>query len=386
MASSSGISAAARASRAATANCSPAYKAEIWVARDDRKIRRSFSTLAAARAWRHDAMAALRKGTLAAGGPTTIRDAAAVLMAGIRSGAIRTRSGDEYKPSARRNYDEALRRRVLPRMGHMLVVEVTRGDVQRFVDSLLASGIAPSTIRNTVNPLRVIFRQALLYGEVAVNPTVGVQLPAVRGKRDRVAAPEEAARLLELVPDQDRAIWATAMYAGLRRGEMFALLWSDIDFERGVIHIERGWDVQEGVIYPKTRAGVRTVPLVRALRPHLLAHQLLTGRREGLVFGRTADVPYNYNAVSHRADKAWKAAGVRRITMHECRHTYASLMIAARVNSKALSTYMGHSSITITLDRYGHLFPGNESEAADLLDAYLEREERRGGRGRGRGA
>jgi integrase len=364
-------------------NCHPSYKAEIWIAHESRKIRRSFPTLAAARAWRHDALSALRKGTRAGGSPTTIREAAIALMAGIRSGAIRTRSGDEYKPSARRNYDEALKRRVLPLMGHMLIVEVTRGDVQRFVDRLLATGISPSTIRNTVNPLRVIYRQAMLYGEVAVNPTIGVQLPAVRGKRDRVAAPEEAARLLELVPERDRAIWATAMYAGLRRGEMLALMWSDIDFERSLIHVERGWDMQEGIIYPKSRAGLRTVPLVRTLRAHLLAHQLLTGRREGFVFGRTGERPFNEHAISNRAKKAWAAAGVREITLHECRHTYASLMIAARVNPKALSTYMGHSSITITLDRYGHLFPGNESEAADLLDAYLEREERRGGLGGG---
>ena len=59
--------------------------------------------------------------------------------------------------------------------------------------------------------------------------------------------------------------------------------------------------------------------------------------------------------------------------LHECRHTFASLMIAAGVNAKALSTYMGHASITITLDRYGHLMPGNEEEAAGLLDPYLAR-------------
>lgn len=58
---------------------------------------------------------------------------------------------------------------------------------------------------------------------------------------------------------------------------------------------------------------------------------------------------------------------------HECRHTYASLMIAAGVNAKALWTYMGHASIQITMDRYGHLMPGNEEEAAGLLDAYLAR-------------
>lgn len=61
------------------------------------------------------------------------------------------------------------------------------------------------------------------------------------------------------------------------------------------------------------------------------------------------------------------------IGLHESRHTYASLMIAAGVNAKALQTYMGHSSVTVTYDRYGHLMPGNEGEAADLLDAYLER-------------
>jgi integrase len=59
------------------------------------------------------------------------------------------------------------------------------------------------------------------------------------------------------------------------------------------------------------------------------------------------------------------------LTLHEARHTFASLMIAAGVNAKALSTYMGHASITITLDRYGHLMPGNEDEAAAMLDAYL---------------
>jgi len=59
------------------------------------------------------------------------------------------------------------------------------------------------------------------------------------------------------------------------------------------------------------------------------------------------------------------------VTLHECRHTFATLMIAAGVNAKALQTFMGHSSITVTLDRYGHLFPGSEEEAANLLDAYL---------------
>jgi integrase len=81
--------------------------------------------------------------------------------------------------------------------------------------------------------------------------------------------------------------------------------------------------------------------------------------------------------------KAAQAAGedpalLTRITLHECRHTFASLMIAAGVNAKQLSVYMGHANISITLDRYGHLMPGAEAEAASLLDSYLDRADSRG--------
>ena len=83
-------------------------------------------------------------------------------------------------------------------------------------------------------------------------------------------------------------------------------------------------------------------------------------------------MPIDAEAATRRARRAWQKAGVSPVTLHECRHTYAALMIAAGVNAKALSAYMGHSSITVTLDRYGHLMPGSEREAARMLDAYLE--------------
>src|SRR5262249_22972169 len=95
---------------------------------------------------------------------------------------------------------------------------------------------------------------------------------------------------------------------------------------------------------------------------------------DGLVFGVSTVSPFSPSTLAWRADRAWRKAKLERITLHECRHTYASLMIDAGVNPKALSTYMGHANIGITLHRYGHLMPGNENEAAGLLDAYLQRE------------
>jgi integrase len=93
----------------------------------------------------------------------------------------------------------------------------------------------------------------------------------------------------------------------------------------------------------------------------------------GHVFGRADGKAFDGPTVDARAKAAWRRAGLEPITLHEARHTFASLMIAAGVNAKALATYMGHASVTITLDRYGHLMPGNEGEAAALLDAYLTR-------------
>jgi integrase len=83
-------------------------------------------------------------------------------------------------------------------------------------------------------------------------------------------------------------------------------------------------------------------------------------------------MPFDYLPTYRRAQRAWKAANLEPIGLHEARHTFASLMIGAGANMKALAAYMGHSSVTITLDRYGHLLPGNEAEAAERFDAFLE--------------
>lgn len=126
------------------------------------------------------------------------------------------------------------------------------------------------------------------------------------------------------------------------------------------------------------------MPIAAVLRGHLVDHKLAT-RGEGLVFGVDGVKPFDQSSTRMRALAAWGHGPVRKrstaprppvldpITLHECRHTFASLMIAAGANAKALSTYMGHANIAITLDRYGHLMPGNEDEAAGLLDAYLVR-------------
>ena len=303
----------------------------------------------------------------------TLADAAEDWLVAARAGIARTRSGETYKPSALRSYEQALATKVLPELGSLRLSAVDRVCGQDLVDRLVAKGLAPSTVRNSVLPLRAIFRRAVARSEVVQNPTLGLSLPAVRGSRDRVARPEEARDLIAALPEGDRALWATALYAGLRRGELQALRWSDVDSDAGLIRVERSWDQREGPIEPKSRAGRRRVPLVKPLRAELAAHRLRQGRAgEGLALG-SGEKPFASGAATRRANAAWAREKLEPIGLHECRHTYAAHMIAAGVNAKALSAYIGHSSITITLDRYGHLMPGSEREAAGLLEAYLER-------------
>jgi integrase len=359
--------------RTGRCTCKPSFEAWVWSERDGRKISRRFRNVSEAKGWRADALAALRAGSLRASNGTTVRHAADAWLDGAREGLIRTRSGDAYKPSALRGYDQALRDYILPTLGGAKLSDVRRIDVQDLADKLATRGLNPSTIRNALMPLRALYRRAVARGEVAVNPTMGVQLPAVRGRRERIASPTEAATLIAALPEDDRAMWTTAFYAGLRLGERRALRWEDIDLTAGVIRVTASWDQKAGLVEPKSRAGRRAVPIPTLLRSFLVAHKIRCAWAEGFAFGRSQSRPFNPSSVWLRASTAWRKAKLAPIGLHEARHTYASLMIAAGVNAKALSTYMGHSSVTITYDRYGHLMPGNEDEEAALLDAYLEK-------------
>src|SRR5262249_6194382 len=163
--------------------------------------------------------------------------------------------------------------------------------------------------------------------------------------------------------------------------------WENIDLgtgkDAGTITVERSFDPKTGTyVAPKSRAGTRRVPIATVLRERLVEHRLRTGRASGLVFGPDGGRPLSYSRTPDRARRAWantctcghtvenhngeggcdQFQALEPIGLHEARHTFASLMIAAHVNVKALSTYMGHAGISITLDRYGHLLPGNEQE------------------------
>ncbi|MEZ5078190.1 MAG: tyrosine-type recombinase/integrase [Solirubrobacterales bacterium] len=188
-----------------------------------------------------------------------------------------------------------------------------RRDLQDFADELHAAGLSGATISNVLNPIQAYYRRAIDRDELTYNPSERIDLPIGHSKRPkRIASREEAAALLDALDPVDRLVWATAFYAGLRRGELQALRVCDLDFEANVIAVERGWDQVEGVIEPKSAAGRRTVPLLAVLRDYLEADLQRSGRSgEDLVFGRTTEIAFYASTIDHRAKQAWKRANKR---------------------------------------------------------------------------
>jgi integrase len=376
------------------------YRAFVYDRREGKKIRKTFPTHAAAKAWRTDTLAAVRAGRMRAAQAPRFEDLFGREVDGrwrdgswldsAYAGVIRTRGRRPFKESTIRSVRQHYQRRLERPFGRRRLDEVRLPDFQEFVDSLEMEGLSPSTIEGTILPLRLAYRWARSKGIIAVDPTDGIELPE-KPRGTRVPpSPAGAAALLAAVPDEDRAMWAAAMLAGLRRGELLALRWEDVDLDAGILSVTRSFNPDGGIFSaPKSRYGVRKVPIGASFAKHLRTQALITGRRSGLVFGSSPTWPSRPESIQTRADTAWSnanavaaalAAGegsepsapLERVTLHACRHLYASMSIAAGVNAHALCKYMGHSGIQVTFDLYGHLFPGNEAQASALLDAYLE--------------
>ncbi len=359
------------------------YRGTVYDKLTRRRLRGPWTaSLAAARAWRIDALDRLTKGLLSGERGPSLHDAIELFLGGIDTGTIQNRSGRPFKPSVVRDYRRDLRNRVAPRIGATRMRELALTDVQRLVDDLRATGLSGSSVRNTIMALRSLYSWGRPRGYALINPCEGVQLPAGGRKRERIAAPAEAARLAAAVTGHERAAFGLACYAGLRAGELLALDWPSVDLDLRVLRVERAWDHGDRMfIEPKSSAARRLIPITERLHRILIEHRALT-RGRGLLLpnlrvGPGAATPMSHSALVKRLAKRWRAAGLEPLGLHEARHTFASLLIAAGANAKAITTYMGHSSIQVTFDRYGHLMPGSEAEVAGLLDAYLGRDDGR---------
>jgi integrase len=360
--------------------CVPSHRAFVYLAREKRKHRSKWfhgkGAYSAAKNWREDRLPNARRGTLVVPSARFVREVAAEFRAKLESGEIKARSrkGNSYrpyKPSARRSILSDLDRYVLPEFGDEKMGELRRRDVQNLVYRLDRDGLSGSKIRNVVNTLRVLFRYAIQNEIVSSHPLDYLSLPEPAGRgHEWNGTPEDARDLIDALPVDIRAIYATAFYAGPRRGEELALRVSDLEHDG--VRIERGWDLVEQVaIEPKSTAGKRKTLYPETLRVILAEHVQRTGRSgDDLVLGRTSTEPFTPTHVQKLADEAWTAARLERVTLHQCRHAFASFMADAGIPEDRRNRYMGHAGDSVG-DLYLDPQRGRREKDAQLFDDYL---------------
>jgi integrase len=298
------------------------------------------------------------------------------------------------KPSTADFYREFLNLYVLPRHGQIPIDQIRRESVKQWIAELADRGLARNTIRLAVSTLRAVLNAAIEDSLLGFNPAqkLGRLVKAEEPSHQPSAlSPEEVDRFLNSVADnrpRHYALFLTALRAGLRAGELLALRWGDIQFGESdrdsnrYILVQRNYDRRSRKFLTPKSKKPRRVDLSRELRNVLLE---LQDQRMLLAFGRGQDsvaddlvfpsekgtVLNVSNIVRRHFVPALDRAGLRRIRFHDLRHTFGSLLIQAGAPLTYVRDQMGHSSIKITVDIYGHMIPGADIGYMDRLDRKI---------------
>ena len=280
----------------------------------------------------------------------------------------KTRTGN--RPSTKVRDREALDRDVLPFFRDAQLGRLERADVQQWVEKL-SQRLAPSTVRRTYVVLDQLLAVAVDRGIIAQNPAKGVQLPRIVRTEARFLTPSELEQLAIAMEPRYRAMVLVMAWATLRIGEATGLRRSDINLDAGTIRIENN-AVQvlgrpiEGP--PKTKAGRRSMTLPSSVFDDLRDHlELQPGSK--YVFGPSGERPLLADDWRTRPwRRAVLAAGLNPLRPHDLKHTGVALLALAGVDPSEIARRAGHSSVAFTYDRYGHLFPEIDKQAALKLN------------------
>jgi len=214
----------------------------------------------------------------------------------------------------------------------------------------------------------------VMWGVLTSDPTTHVERPRVPTREMGYLTPDEVRTFLNNVSTQIKPLFLAAVLTGMRRGELLALRWSDVDWRRSEIIVQRSLYRGE-FVSPKTAHSRRRVVMTPSLKATLELHRLTaTPNGLDLIFANAYGRPHDPDNLIHREFlPALKRAGFqdRGLRFHDLRHTYASLLIAQGENVKFVQSQLGHASAKTTLDRYAHLMPSRNDEAARRLDETI---------------
>jgi integrase len=279
------------------------------------------------------------------------------------------------KPKTFVDYESALRRHVLPQLGATAVGRVDQRRVRRFIAELLDAGVSPARVRKAVGILRQVLDLAVEDGLIRANPCEGLKLPRMNQQEMYFLTAEQVATLAAAMPVSYDLLVMFAAYTGLRAGEIAALRARHIDLDHGRVMVVTAISEVRGALVeqdPKSYSSKRAVSLPGFLVDALAAHLGDAGPATPVFTAPDGGPLWHgnfYNRIFKPTIQKSMPAELRRARFHDVRHTHAALLIAQGAHPKAIQYRLGHSSITVTLDRYGHLFPALDDALTDALDA-----------------
>jgi integrase len=295
---------------------------------------------------------------------------------------------DGTRPRTLTLYKGLAERYVKPVIGTVRLDKLTPAHVQRLVtetrNSRTSRGTPPSasTLRHVYKLVRNALGDAYRMELVTRNAATQVKAPPLSSQRRLGLDLAEAKRLLKVV-DGERleALYVLALTTGLRRGELLALRWDDIDLGSRQLHVRRAMQRVDGklqIVEPKTSSARRTVVLphfaIRHIEEHMKrqdAERLALGvawREHGLVFASTIGTPIEPRNVNRRWDELRQRAGLEGLRLHDLRHGCATFLLAQGVPARAIMEVLGHAEIGVTMNTYAHVLPVLRQEAADAID------------------
>jgi integrase len=291
----------------------------------------------------------------------------------------------QIAPSTFSNYQTVVRMHVLPVLGRKKLVELTVSDVDKLLSLKTDGGLSPSTVRRIRAVLAQCLDQAIRWEIVHRNVATLSRSPKMNRSEGRTLTPEQARHLLQtLRGHHNEALYALMLSTGLRRGEALGLQWNDFDRTTGVLRFSRQLKREGSRLVTtdtKTSLSRRAVNLPGPMLKTLLDHEARQGAQKvqlgtswidsGYIFTSSIGTPIDPRNLYREFQKVCRIAGLGDWHPHELRHSAASLMLAQGVKIQVVSQVLGHSSIRMTADVYGHLLDPDREEAAQAMGMML---------------
>ena len=295
---------------------------------------------------------------------------------------LKTCERNELERATLKAYRSHVTIHIKPRLGDVALAELSRSRVRDFMHDMLDAGVSRAQVKKVMVSLRSILSEAMEREWVEHNVATDVKLKRqsrIAGDGKVIPTKDEIRLIIDKAPASHRVMFITAIFTGMRISELRGLSWDGVDFDRRVIRVYQRADEFQQIGAPKSRAGRREIPMAPMVHDALLAWRDDVVENDlNLVFPNSKGKVQSYSNINNRVYRPMMRelglvdeAGRPRFGFHSLRHAAASLFIEQGWNPKKIQTIIGHASITMTMDTYGHLF-----ESADNDVALFEKMER----------